>query len=79
MPWVPASSRSLAIPQYSGRAAWQLYDEHWEKQYWFFSPMVDEVVEEYLRGRGLHEGFARVRCTNSEAGVDFCKPPVKMQ
>ena len=28
--------------------------------------VVDEVVEEYLRCGDLHEGFARVRCTNLE-------------
>ena len=42
------------------------YDEHCEKQYGFFRPVVDEVVEEYLRCGDLHEGFARVRCTNQE-------------
>ena len=42
------------------------YDEHCEKQYGFFRPVVDEVVEEYLRCGDLHEGFARVRCPNAE-------------
>ena len=42
------------------------YDEHCEKQYGFFRPVVDEVVEEYLRCGDLHEGFARVRCTKQE-------------
>jgi len=40
------------------------YGEDCEKQYGFFRPVVDEVVEEYLRCGDLHEGFARVRCTN---------------
>ena len=42
------------------------YDEHCEKQYGFFRPVADEVVEEYLRCGDLDEGFARVRCTNPE-------------
>jgi hypothetical protein len=41
-------------------------DEYCEKQYGFFRPVVDEVVEEYLRCGDLHEGFARVRCTNRD-------------
>jgi len=47
------------------------YDEHCEKQYGFFRPVVDEVVEEYLRCGDLHEGFARVRCTNPECKHEF--------
>jgi hypothetical protein len=31
------------------------YGEHCEKQYGFFRPVVDEVVEEYLRCGDLHE------------------------
>jgi hypothetical protein len=42
------------------------YDEHCEKQYGSFRPLVDGVVEEYLRCGDLHEGFARVRCTNPD-------------
>jgi hypothetical protein len=40
------------------------YDENCEKRYGFFRPVVDEVVEEYLKCGDLHEGFARVRCSN---------------
>jgi hypothetical protein len=32
---------------------------------------VDEVVEEYLRCGDLHEGFARVRCTNPACKHEF--------
>ena len=42
------------------------YDEHCEKQYEFFRPVVDEVVEEYFKSGDLHEGSARVRCTNPD-------------
>ena len=35
------------------------YDEDCEKQYGFFRPVVDEVVEDYLRCGDLHEGFAK--------------------
>ena len=31
------------------------YDEYCEKQYGFFRPVVDEVVEEYLRCGDLHK------------------------
>ena len=34
--------------------------------YRFFRPVVDEVVERYLRGGDLYEGFATVRCTNPD-------------
>ncbi len=47
------------------------YDKHCEKQYGFFRPVVDEVVEEYLRCGDLHEGFARVRCTNPGCKHEF--------
>jgi len=47
------------------------YDEHCEKHHGFFRPVVDEVVEEYLRCGDLHEGFARVRCTNPECKHEF--------
>ena len=47
------------------------YDEHCEKHYGFFRSVVDEVVEEYLRCGDLHEGFARVRCTNPECKHEF--------
>ena len=47
------------------------YDEYYEKQYGFFRPVVDEVVEEYLRCGDLHEGFARVRCTNPECKHEY--------
>ncbi len=47
------------------------YDEHCEKQYGFFRPVVDEVVEEYLRCGDLHEGFARVRCTNPDCRHEY--------
>ena len=47
------------------------YGEHCEKQYGFFRPVVDEVVEEYLRCGDLHEGFARVRCTNPECKHEY--------
>ena len=42
------------------------YGEHCEKQYGFFRPVVDEVVEEYLRCGDSREGFARVRRANPE-------------
>jgi hypothetical protein len=45
--------------------------EHCEKQYGFFRPVVDEVVEEYLRCGDLHEGFARVRCPILNATMDL--------
>ncbi len=47
------------------------YDEDCEKQYGFFRPVVDEVVEEYLRCGDLHEGFARVRCTNPHCRHEY--------
>jgi hypothetical protein len=47
------------------------YDEHCEKQVGFFRPVVDKVVEEYLRRGDLHEGFARVRCTNPECRHEY--------
>ena len=47
------------------------YDERCEKQYGSFRPVVDEVVEEYLRCGDLHEGFARVRCTNPECKHEY--------
>lgn len=47
------------------------YDEYCEKQYGFFRPVVDEVGEEYLRCGDLHEGFARVRCTNPDCRHEF--------
>ena len=35
------------------------HDKDCEKQYGFFRPVVDEVVEDYLRCGDLHEGFAK--------------------
>jgi hypothetical protein len=40
------------------------YDESYEKQYGFFRPVIDEVVQDYLKCGDMKEGFARVRCTN---------------
>ena len=34
------------------------YGDRFEKQYGFFRPVLDEVVEESLRWGELHEGFA---------------------
>jgi hypothetical protein len=48
-----------------------LYDGDCEKQYGFFRPVVDEVVEDYLRCGDLHEGFARVRCTNPDCRHEY--------
>jgi hypothetical protein len=42
------------------------YDEHGEKQYGFFRPVVDEVVEEYLRCGDLHACKSRVLVKSSK-------------
>jgi len=47
------------------------YDERCEKQYGFFRPVVDEVVEEHLQCGDLREGFARVRGTNPECKHEY--------
>jgi hypothetical protein len=67
-PPIPPCGRYCTITYEDFKAG---YDEHSEKQYGFFRPVVDEVVEEYLRCGDLHEGFARVRCTNPECKHEY--------
>jgi len=47
------------------------YGEHGEKQYGAFRPMANEVVEEYLKCGDMHQGFARVCCTNPECKNEY--------
>jgi hypothetical protein len=47
------------------------YSSAFEKRYGFFRPIVDEVVEAYLKCGDLREGFARVRCTNPDCCHEY--------
>lgn len=40
------------------------YDGHCDKQYGLFWPVLDEMVQEYLRFGDLSEGFVSLRCTD---------------
>ena len=46
------------------------YDEHCEKQYGFVRWVAEELVKEYLRFGGFHEGFDGVRCTDAECRLN---------
>jgi hypothetical protein len=50
------------------------YDEDCEIQYGFFRPVVDEVVEEYLRSGALCEVFAGHAAPTISGGIDLCRP-----
>ena len=39
----------------------QVYEERFERQYWFFRPYASHVIYRYLDCGDLHNGFARVR------------------
>jgi len=40
----------------------QNYDEHFSRQYGFWRPYVEQVINRYLDCGDLHNGFARVKC-----------------
>ena len=40
----------------------RVYPERFQHKYGFWRPVIRKTVEEYLKCRGLREGFARVRC-----------------
>lgn len=42
----------------------QVYDERFSRQYGFFRPYVKDVIYRYLDCGILHNGFARVKCTD---------------
>ncbi|HPJ66524.1 MAG TPA: transposase [Desulfobacteraceae bacterium] len=47
----------------------QVYDERFSRQYGFFRPYVKQVIYRYLDCGILHNGFARVRC--SDCGHEY--------
>jgi ribosomal protein S27E len=40
----------------------QNYDEHFSRQYGFWRPYLQQVIDRYLDCGDLHNGFARVKC-----------------
>lgn len=50
------------------------YDEHCQTQYGFLRPIVDEVVEEYLKCGDSHEGFARCAAPTQSASINLFQP-----
>jgi transposase-like protein len=40
----------------------RVYDEKYQKEFGFWRPVIQEVMEKYLECGDLHHGFARVRC-----------------
>jgi Transposase zinc-binding domain len=40
----------------------RVYDERYQKEFGFWRPVIQEVMEKYLECGDLHHGFARVRC-----------------
>ena len=47
----------------------QVHDEQFARQYGFFRPYVRRVIYRYLDCGILHNGFARVKC--SDCGHEF--------
>ena len=42
----------------------QVYDERYQAKYGYWRPIIEQSVTAYLKCGDLHEGFARVRCTD---------------
>lgn len=40
----------------------RVYDDKYQKEYGFWRPVIQQVMEKYLECGDLHHGFARVRC-----------------
>jgi transposase-like protein len=40
----------------------RVYDDRYQKEFGFWRPVIQEVMEKYLECGDLHHGFARVRC-----------------
>ena len=55
------------------------YDRDCDKQYGFFLPVVDELVEEFFKRGHLDESFAKVSCPILSGGINFCKLLVRRQ
>ncbi len=47
----------------------EVYDDRFSKQYGYFRPYVKDVIYRYLECGDLHNGFARVKC--SECGHEY--------
>jgi hypothetical protein len=45
-----------------------IYDEHFSRQYGFWRSYVEQVIYRYLDCGDLHNGFARVKCTDGTDG-----------
>lgn len=45
----------------------QVYDERYQAKYGYWRPIIEQSVTAYLKCGDLHEGFARVRCTDCKS------------
>jgi hypothetical protein len=55
------------------------YDEHCEKQYGFFRPVVDEVVEDYLRCGDSPKDLPGYAAPTKRGEIYLCQPLVRRQ